>query len=141
MNRPPVSLHVHNIKIKLRDKARICAWVEKCLNADGRKTSHISIILCSDDYLSSLNKSYLGKNSLTDVLAFGFNRKGDPVEGDIFVSLDRVRENAKSYKASLQGELRRVIIHGALHLAGYRDKTAREKKRMTEREDELLHTY
>jgi len=94
----------------------------------------ISFVYCTDPYLRKINRKYLNINGITDVIAFKYDNDSS-VSGDIFISVDRIRENAKYYKVTFHSELRRVMIHGVLHLLGYRDKFAKDKRAMTEKED------
>tara|TARA_B100001250_G_C19158360_1_gene511227 strand:- start:60 stop:497 length:438 start_codon:yes stop_codon:yes gene_type:complete len=120
-------------------------WIKKCLAKEKRLAGCINFIFCSDPYLQKINKQYLKKSDLTDVIAFHYNRsafmkKNTPSEvfGDIFISLDRVKENKNTYKAIFSKEIQRVMIHGVLHLVGYNDKTAKEKEIMTLKENLYL---
>ena len=114
-------------------------WLQKCMSIEKTQVGCINFIFCSDNYLLSLNKKYLGKTYLTDVISFNQqqNRKDkkDLVFGDIYISIERVKENKKKYKTIFAKELKRVMIHGALHLIGYNDKNEKEKKLMVEKED------
>lgn len=99
---------------------------------------NINVILCNDRYLSDLNKKYLKHNSLTDIITFPLADEDNLVSGDIYISIDRVKENAKIFKQTTFSELTRVIIHGVLHLCGYKDKTPIEKDTMRQKEDYYL---
>jgi len=108
------------------------------LNDNNQDTAAISIILSNDEKLRQLKKQYFRKDVLTDVISFNLEEKGNPVEGEIYISINRVSENAKKYKQDIVIELKRVIIHGCLHLLGYDDQTPEEKKTMTRLEDHYL---
>ena len=108
------------------------------LNDNNQDTAAISIILSNDEKLRQLKKQYFRKDVLTDVISFNLEEKGNPVEGEIYISINRVSENAKKYKQDIGIELKRVIIHGCLHLLGYDDQTPEEKKTMTRLEDHYL---
>ena len=97
----------------------------------------INIIFCSDDYLYEMNKIYLNHDYYTDVITFPYNI-GNKIEGDIFISIDRVKDNAQIYSTTFDNELSRVIIHGILHLIGFNDKSEEEQKQMREQEDICL---
>lgn len=101
----------------------------------------LSYIFCSDDYLLEINKKYLDHDTLTDVITFPFSTKGQPVFGEVYLSTERIKENAKTFKVKYQTELLRVMIHGALHLCGYTDKTKSSKMQMREREDHYLNKF
>ena len=99
----------------------------------------LSFIFCSDLYLNSINKEYLNHNTLTDIITFDNSPNQDsPVSGDIYISIERVRQNAQAFKASFDNELHRVLIHGVLHLLGYNDKKASDKAHMRKKEEAYL---
>ena len=100
----------------------------------------ISIVLTSDEKLLNLNKEFLGKDTLTDIITFEYSEQGK-IEGDLFISVERVVENAKKYKVSYWEELMRVFVHGVLHLLGYNDKRRDEKSEMTEKENYYLDKF
>lgn len=119
------------------------SWIENCIEMEGRKLGCINLIICSDNYLVKINKKYLNKEYLTDVITFNTDHLADfeskdYIYGDIYISIERVLENKKNYGVSLSNELHRVLIHGVLHLLGYDDKIQSEKKLMTSKEDEYL---
>lgn len=116
----------------------IAKWVLKIIHDEGMNTGDINIILCSDNYLLELNKKYLSRDNLTDVIAFDY-KEGETISGDIFISIERVIENARKYKVSESAELNRVIAHGVLHLTGYQDETAYKKQKMRRLEDIYLN--
>ena len=101
-----------------------------------KQVGPINIIFCSDDYLLKYNKTYLDHDYYTDIITFGYEE--NPIEGDLYISLDRVKDNASSRGIKLQDEVDRVIIHGVLHLLGYNDKTEEEQKIIAEKEDACL---
>ncbi len=98
----------------------------------------ISYIFCSDDYLLRINKEFLNHSTLTDVITFPLSATNKPVRGEVYLSVDRIIENAKSFQVTYQNELLRVMIHGALHLCGYADKTKAAQTQMRERENYYL---
>ena len=108
------------------------------LNDNNQITATISIILSNDNKLHQLKKQYFHQDVLTDVITFNLEDEGDPLEGEIYISLTRVSENAREFKQEIERELKRVIIHGCLHLIGYDDHTLEEKKAMTILEDHYL---
>ncbi len=112
-------------------------WFVKILEEEGVQLVRIHFIFCTDAYLHTLNLDYLQHDSLTDIITFPYQ---DPpsIEGDIFISIERVRDNAKQLGITEKEELSRVMIHGVYHLCGYQDKTSEEKKRMTQKEDQAL---
>lgn len=122
--------------LKLR-KPHILKHVKMLISSEKKKQGEISIILCSDKYLLNINIEYLKHNYYTDIITFNYV-EGNTISGDLFISLDRVKENASLFNTGLVKELYRVIFHGLLHLAGYNDKTDEEKKLMREKEDLYL---
>jgi rRNA maturation RNase YbeY len=123
---------------QLRNRKLLRQWIGRVVTAENDQYHDLNIILCSDDYLYHLNNAYLSHNYLTDVITFDFSESEHVISGDVYISIDRVRENAKKFSGSLKDELHRVIIHGILHLAGYNDKRKRDKEKMTEKENLYL---
>ena len=107
------------------------------MHAEGKKTGAVNFIFCDDNTLHQLNVSYLKHDTLTDILTFDFS-EGFSVSGDIYISTDRVKENAKLFSQDFNQEIHRVIIHGILHLCGYKDESKNEKATMTEKENFYL---
>jgi probable rRNA maturation factor len=101
----------------------------------------LNYIFCSDEYLVKINQQYLNHNTLTDVITFPFSEKDEPVSAEIYISVERIKENAKTYRIQYQNELLRVMIHGALHLCGYEDKKQSLQLRMREKEDYYLNQF
>ena len=112
-------------------------WFGKICHTEGRLLGDVSVVFCSDTYLLELNKRHLQHDFFTDIITFDYS-EGDRVAGDLFVSVDRVYENADAYNVSRETELNRVSVHGILHLLGYNDKTPQEVTVMREKENEAL---
>lgn len=127
-----------DISFSLDNEESSKAWIELVLQKEGFEAENINYIFCSDKHLLELNKEYLNHDSLTDIITFEHSEKGTNLEADIFISIDRVRENAASLKKEFANELHRVIIHGLLHLFGLQDRTEVEKQEMREKEDASL---
>jgi len=121
----------------LINDSEIAAWVEKCILKEGFKLGDLNYIFCDDAYLHKLNVEFLNHDTLTDIISFD-NTMGKLVSGDIFISIERVKENASVFNTSFENELSRVIIHGVLHYLGYKDKTEDDQKLMTTKENESL---
>lgn len=126
------------LDFSLDDEAIVLAWILKVIGTEELNAGVINIIFCGDDYLLDLNQRFLERETLTDVIAFDYREDEKDVSGDIFISIERVHENAALHQQSPDNEVRRVIIHGILHLCGYNDKSADEKDAMTAREDKYL---
>ena len=130
-----------NKNFKISNKKEIRALLKKICKKENKKISFINCVFCSDNRLLEINKKYLNHISLTDVVTFDFNTNKKNIEGDVYISTDRVKENAKKYKQVFKTELLRIIIHGLLHLIGYLDKTKEEKNTMTLKENKYLSLY
>ena len=127
------------ISFKLKDEEVASGWILKSFEEEKKQLGVLNFIFCSDSYLHQLNVAYLSHDTLTDVITFPYHNKDEKlIEGDIFISIDRVKENAQLYNASFQMELYRVMIHGCLHLMGYFDNTEEDKKAMRIKEDYYL---
>ena len=122
---------------ELKEEKRLQDWVFGVVKTHGFKVGEINYIFCDDVYLHKLNVSFLQHDTLTDIISFD-NTVGKLISGDIFISIERVADNAKVYKVSFEEELRRVMIHGVLHYIGFKDKTTSEKIQMTLEEDQAL---
>lgn len=126
------------VRLKLVDKTGLRAWVSDTAAAEGLKIKELNFVFCSDAYLLEMNRSYLNHDTYTDIITFDTSEKPGTVMGDVFISIDRVRENAAAFGVSESDELHRVMIHGVLHLLGYGDKSKSEKAKMTEKENKYL---
>ena len=133
-----MAIHFHNEDVIASfNKTTVTEWLNSCIQDLDYKTGEISIIFCSDDYLLDINKKYLNHDYFTDIITFNYN-ENNTIIGDLFISIDRVKENAKELKVDFNNELFRVIIHGVLHLCGYNDKTQDQQKEIRTKEDEYL---
>ena len=121
----------------LKSRTKIKQWIKQVIEAKGKKTGNITYIFCDDEYLLEVNKQYLQHDYYTDVITFDYV-ENDLISGDIFISTDRVRENALAFGSSETEELHRVIIRGALHLLGLKDKSEKEASQMRQAENEAL---
>lgn len=138
MGTPSIKFFNENVNFNLAGKRKIKGWIIDVAEKEKKNIESLNIIFTDDKTLSEINIKYLKNNSLTDVIAFDYKENEMHITGDIFISIERVRENAKKFKVKVQYELRRVIIHGVLHLAGYKDKSPTEKAEMTKKEDYYL---
>ena len=126
-----------DIEFTYPDKELTLKWLINITSEEGKTLTTINYIFCSDNHLHKLNKEYLHHDTLTDIITFPYG-KGDIVEGDIFISIERVRENAKEYKVLLEEEVIRVMAHGVLHMCGYKDKTMEDQSLMRQKEDQAI---
>ena len=124
-------------KFQLKQKAKVKSWIKKAFAKEGKTIKDINFVFCDDRFLNEKNKTYFGHDSFTDIITFDYSEK-DLISGDIFISIDRVKENASLFNTSFENELSRVIIHGILHLLGYKDKSEKEKKIIRAKEDFYL---
>ncbi len=133
-----IQFFTEKITFSVKDPEKVKKWLQKSVNDLGKRLSILNYIFTTDDNLLSINKLYLNHDYFTDIITFDNSDADNQIEGDIFISVDRVRENAKRYNTSFEKELARVMIHGVLHLAGYNDRTEEEKKWMRKLEDQYL---
>ena len=135
---PAIQFFEEDISYKLKNKALVRQWIKDTIIAEGFKLKELTYVFCSDAYLLPLNQQYLDHDTLTDIITFDNSEVEGEILGDIFISIERVRENAVKFNITEIDELHRVIIHGALHLLGYTDKSVVTKQKMTQKEDEYL---
>ena len=133
-----ITFQTEEIKFVLKEKLRNKAWLLKLAKKEQYSIAELNYIFCSDEYLLNINVEYLNHDTYTDIITFPYAAEPNIIEGDIFISIDRVRENANTYQVPFDTELRRVIIHGVLHLCGYGDKSPQEELAMRAKEDEWL---
>ncbi len=119
------------------DKNKVGKWILQIVENHQKEVGELNYTFCSDNYLLEINKAHLNHNYFTDIITFDYT-VGDIVSGDLFISIDTVRDNAATYNCSFEEELHRVIIHGVLHLIGFNDKTDAEQAIMTSKENESL---
>ncbi len=113
-------------------------WIFDVINSERKTPGMLNYILCSDAYLLEMNKTYLSHDTLTDIITFDYSEDFGDISGDIFISIERVEENAKQFEVEFIHELSRVLAHGVLHICGYKDKTTRQKQTMREKENHYL---
>lgn len=138
MRKPPINFFTEEIQYTLKNKIQTRAWIKDTVEAEGYILEELNFIFCSDEYLLAINQQYLNHDTYTDVITFDNAEELKTIVGDIFISIDRVQENAKQFGGKTEAELRRVIIHGTLHLLGYKDKSKSAKMLMTQKEDHYL---
>lgn len=135
-----ISFSTVEINYNLKNKLKVKAWVKSILTLEGKAGGEITYVFCNDDYLGTMNEKYLKHNTLTDIITFDYSEEGI-LSGDIFISIERIKENAGSYSATFDAELGRVMAHGVLHLSGYKDKTPEDTKVMRNKEDFYLSSF
>ncbi|WPU98879.1 rRNA maturation RNase YbeY [Mucilaginibacter sp. cycad4] len=135
---PTINFFEEDTTFKPKQKAQLRQWIRDTIVAEGFKLKELNYIFCSDAYLLQINQQYLDHDTFTDIVTFDNSEVEGDIVGDIFISIDRIRENGAKFKTGETDELHRVIIHGALHLLGYTDKSVVTKQKMTQKEDEYL---
>jgi rRNA maturation RNase YbeY len=135
-----IVFHDEQIVSGLKNRRQIKEWLAGAMNRENKSPDQINIILTTDKFLQELNSEYLSRDYLTDVIAFDYS-EGNTVSGDVFISMERIRENAEIYGEGETKELLRVMIHGLLHLAGYRDGTEAERNEMKGAENRHLEDF
>jgi len=138
---PIVQFHFLKGANSLSDRTRLKSFIAILFKKEGRKLADIRYIFCSDDYLLEINRQYLQHDYYTDIITFGLSDPGQPINAEIYISVDRVKENAREFNTSFKRELHRVIFHGALHLCGYKDKKRQDQQVMRKMEDKYLAQY
>jgi probable rRNA maturation factor len=128
-----------DVAFRFQGKNKIPNWILKVVKREGGKLASLNIVFCSDKYLLNINRQFLKHDYLTDIITFDY--PGDAITGEIYISTDRVLENSKNLNLPFEQELRRVIIHGVLHLLGYKDKTSAQKKVIRKKEDDCLSLF
>lgn len=123
---------------ELADEAKMTEWISRCIDEYDFTEGELNYIFCDDQYLLKLNEEFLDHDTFTDIISFDYTM-GKLLGGDIFISVERVKENAESFKQPFERELARVMIHGVLHYMGYKDKTEEEKMQMRSEEDNCLN--
>jgi len=132
-----INFFTEDVLLPKLGKRKLVGWIKNVIQKEGKKPGDISFIFCSDDFLLEVNKKYLNHDYYTDIITFDYV-ENNLIQGDIFISLDRVKENAMTYKTTFDNENHRILIHGILHLVGYKDKLKEDKLLMTAKEDFYL---
>lgn len=127
--------------IKLAERRRLKVFLSELFKQYNQPFQSLTVVFCTDDYLLEINKKFLDHNYFTDIITFNLAEAKQPIEGEIYISIDRVKENAITHHASNNQELHRIIFHGVLHLCGFKDKSAVNKATMTKQEDLCLASY
>lgn len=127
-----------SINFILKNKIRARNWITNVIEEENKELLNINFIFCRDEYLLELNKKYLNHSTLTDILTFPDYQVEEKISGDIYISIERVRENAEKFAQPFEKELHRVMVHGVLHLLGYKDKSRTDKETMKMKEDYYL---
>lgn len=135
-----VFFHEEKIRSNLKERRKVKTWIKNAISREGKAEGQISVIFTTDKYLLEVNKKYLSRDYYTDIITFNYSDK-NKVSGDLYISSERVMDNAREFNVSYDEELLRVIIHGILHLLGYGDKSGSEIEIMRKKEDQYLDAY
>ena len=131
-----IAVFSENIDFQYPHEDKLHKWILHTIDKEVNQLKSLNIIFCDDEFLLKINQEYLNHDYYTDIITFDYN--SEEIEGELYISIDRVRENANDLKVDFEQELHRVIIHGVLHLCGYGDKTEEEKKIIRCKEDSYL---
>ena len=138
MPESPIEFFNEDIEFEVKDEQKIKEWLQKIISNYSHELESLNYIFCSDEYLHQMNVEYLDHDTLTDVITFDNSDIEGVIEGDVFISIDRVVDNAHSFNITSERELQRVMVHGLLHLLGFDDKSPELKELMKAKEDECL---
>jgi rRNA maturation RNase YbeY len=125
---------------ELADETLISEWLSKVILSENKKEGDVNYIFCDDEYLVQINQQYLDHDTLTDIISFDYS-VGNELHGDVFISVERVRENAVDFEVSFEEELKRVLVHGVLHYCGYKDKSEADELLMRNKENEKIALF
>jgi probable rRNA maturation factor len=130
----------YELDFKLDDEQLFSDWLSKVISSENKREGEINYIFCDDSYLIEINQQYLAHDTLTDIISFDYCI-GNELHGDVFISVERVIENAQDFKVTFEEELRRVMVHGILHYCGYKDKNKEDEKLMRQKEEEKMKMF
>ncbi len=136
-----IQFHSYDRSPVLKERTKLKAFIEKLFKKEGRKLDNLSYIFCSDEHLLKINVDFLKHDFYTDVITFDLSLNSIQTVGEVYLSIDRIKDNAKNEEVSFKEELHRVMFHGALHLCGYKDKTKDNLKVMRAKEEKYLKAY
>lgn len=131
----------HEVKVGLKGRTRLKEFIGELFKREEQGLARLQYVFCTDEYLLQINQQFLNHDTYTDIVTFELSPDPEITEGEIYISIDRVKENAEQYEVTENYELHRVMFHGALHLCGYKDKTKKEIELMRQKEDEYLRLY
>lgn len=135
-----IRFHTEDVKFTWNNRRKLSAWIKDSANEESRSVGDINVILCSDEYLLNMNQQFLEHDYYTDIITFDYS-EADEISGDLYISLDRVSDNALKNKIPTNDELYRVVIHGIMHLCGYKDKTKSDVVLMRKKENFYLSKF
>ena len=130
----------YETEFELQNESDFSKWLSEVILSENKKEGEINYIFCDDDYLLEINQQYLDHDTLTDIISFDYS-VGNEINGDVFVSVERVKENASDYNVTFHEEIQRVLVHGILHYCGYKDKTESDELIMRAKEEEKMKMF
>ncbi len=130
----------YETEFELSNETEISNWLSQVILSENKKEGDINYIFCNDDYLTQINEQYLNHDTLTDIISFDYS-VGNELHGDIFISVERVADNAIDFNVTFEEELKRVLVHGILHYCGYKDKTDQDEEIMRNKENEKIQMF
>lgn len=130
----------YETEFELRNEPDFSKWLSAVILSENKKEGEINYIFCDDNYLLDINQQYLDHDTLTDIISFDYS-VGNEINGDVFVSVERVKENASDYNVTFHEEIQRVLVHGILHYCGYKDKTESDERIMRSKEEEKMKMF
>lgn len=136
-----INFYYEDIDFELPETTNYAGWISKVLVKNNASASNLNYIFCTDEYLLKINLEYLNHDYYTDIISFPYAEHPNPIEGDIFISIDRVKDNAINNKVLFDNELLRVMAHGLLHFLGYKDKTEEDQRIMRAKEEEMMALF
>ena len=136
-----INFHAEAIDFKVLNPIKTKRWLKSVIESEGFELLEINYIFCNDEYLHTINVEYLEHDTLTDIITFDNSEEDQLIEGDIFVSIERIIDNTKDFNTTFEQEFKRVIVHGVLHLCGYFDKTDEDEKQMRDKEDYYIRLW
>jgi len=136
-----IAFHQQNTHSKLSNRKTLKLFIQKLFKQEKTNLEQLDYIFCTDDFLLQMNQQYLKHNYFTDIITFNLSENTKTIVGEIYISIDRVKENAIQFNTSYVQELHRVLFHGALHLCGYKDKSKKDQVLMRQKENFYLHQY
>lgn len=139
--KPVINFHFADTKSSLPPRRKLKAFLIDLFVSEETPLNQLDYVFCSDPYLRNINITFLDHDYNTDIITFPLSGKGEPVQGEVYISIDTVKDNASRFNTSFNNELLRVIFHGALHLCGYKDKSSKDQKLMTQMEDLYLSKW
>lgn len=133
---PTINFLSEGIKFKPKNQNKIRSWIKAIIASEGQSLSSLVYVFCKDSYLLTINQDYLKHKTLTDIITFNYSEGS--LDGEIYISIERIRENATKFEKSFEDELHRVMIHGVLHILGFSDKSLAQKSTMRKKEEACL---